>query len=96
MQFALDNVGKQMVGDLLSDKPIDPKNGPPAVVKDAPNTDFLEMDLHLAVINGQKRSSWIVEPADGKQPASCSPHKPTGRVVASQWCEIRSSFSSPL
>jgi hypothetical protein len=59
---------RQMVGDLLSDKPIDPTKGPPPVVKDAPNTDFLEMDLRLGVINGQKRSSWIVEPADGKIP----------------------------
>ncbi len=59
---------KQMTGDLLSDKPIDPNKGPPPVVKDAPNSDFLEMDLNLAVIDGKKRSSWITEPANGQIP----------------------------
>jgi hypothetical protein len=38
------------------------------VVKEAPNTDYLEMDLHLAKVNGQMRSSWIVDPADGRIP----------------------------
>jgi hypothetical protein len=58
----------QLAGDLISNAPIDPNKGPPPVVKDAPNSDFLEMDLHLGRIAGQKRSSWIVEPADGKIP----------------------------
>jgi hypothetical protein len=56
-----------MAGDLL--KPTaDPKAGPPPVVKDAPQADYLEMDLKLARINGQPRSSWIVDPPDGKIP----------------------------
>jgi hypothetical protein len=56
-----------MVGDLL--KPtVDPKEGPPPAVKEAPQSDILEMDLHLARIGGQPRSSWIVEPADGQIP----------------------------
>jgi hypothetical protein len=56
-----------LIGDLL--KPTaDPKGGAPAVVKEAPQADFLEMDLHLAKVNGQMRSSWIVDPADGKIP----------------------------
>ena len=55
------------IGDLL--KPTaDPKAGAPPVVKEAPQADFLEMDLHLAKVNGQMRSSWIVDPADGKIP----------------------------
>jgi hypothetical protein len=57
----------QMVGDGL--KPTsDPKAPALPVVKEAPQADFLEMDLHLARINGQMRSSWIVEPADGRIP----------------------------
>jgi hypothetical protein len=56
-----------LVGDLL--KPtVDPKLGAPPVVKEAPQADILEMDLHLARIGGQMRSSWIVEPADGRIP----------------------------
>src|SRR5436189_1803576 len=58
----------QLAGGLISNAPIDPSNGPPPVVKDAPNSDFLEMDLNLAKIDGKMRSSWIVEPADGKIP----------------------------
>jgi hypothetical protein len=59
---------KQMVGDLIDPAPIDPKKPAPAVIKDVGNNDFLEMDLHLARIDGQMRSSWIVEPADGRIP----------------------------
>ncbi|HZZ31792.1 MAG TPA: hypothetical protein VFE10_07325 [Phenylobacterium sp.] len=57
-----------LIGDLVSTKPIDPKLGPPPVVKEAPQSDYLEMDLHLARIGGQMRSSWIIEPADGRIP----------------------------
>jgi hypothetical protein len=56
------------VGDLVSDKPIDPNLPAPPVVKAAPNSDFLEMKLDLATVGGQLRSSWIVEPADGQLP----------------------------
>lgn len=59
---------KQFAGSIISDAPIDPNLPAPPVVKEAPQTDFLEMDLHLARIDGQKRSSWIVEPADGRLP----------------------------
>jgi hypothetical protein len=58
----------KFVGDLISTAPIDPKAPAPAPVKEAPQADFLEMDLHLARIDGQMRSSWIVEPADGRLP----------------------------
>ncbi|MGZ6037302.1 MAG: hypothetical protein ACXWKR_01440 [Phenylobacterium sp.] len=58
---------KQMVGDLLKPS-VDPKAPAPPVVAEAPQADYIEMDLRLARINGQPRSSWIVEPADGKLP----------------------------
>ncbi len=57
-----------LVGDLISNKPIDPKLPAPPVVKEAPQSDILEMDLHLARINGERRSSWIVDPIDGRLP----------------------------
>jgi hypothetical protein len=59
---------KQMAGEIVSNDPIDPNRPAPPVVKEAPQADFIEMDLNLARINGQMRSSWIVEPADGKVP----------------------------
>ena len=59
---------KQMVGDLINPAPIDPNKPAPAVVKDVGNNDFLEMDLNLARIDGKMRSSWIVEPANGRIP----------------------------
>jgi hypothetical protein len=59
---------KQMAGSIISPDPVDPKLPAPPVVKEAPQADYIEMDLHLARINGQPRSSWIVDPADGKLP----------------------------
>ena len=64
----MEGLFKKMVGDLLSNAPIDPKLPAPPVVKEAPQADFLEMDMHLARIGGQMRSSWIVDPADGRIP----------------------------
>jgi hypothetical protein len=58
---------KSVIGTLL-DPSVDPKLPAPPVVKEAPQADIIEMDLHLARINGKMRSSWIVEPADGKIP----------------------------
>ena len=56
-----------LLGEIL--KPTADPNAPaPAVVKEAPQADYIEMDLNLARIDGQPRSSWIVEPADGKVP----------------------------
>jgi hypothetical protein len=59
---------KQMAGSIISPDPVDPKLPAPPVVSEAPQADYIEMDLHLARINGQPRSSWIVEPADGRLP----------------------------
>lgn len=54
----------KLVGDLLAPS-VDPNAAAPPVVKQAPQADWLEMDLHLARIDGQLRSSWITEPLDG-------------------------------
>ncbi len=59
---------KQLTGSLTSDAPIDPNLPAPPVVKQAPQADVLEMDLHMARIDGQMRSSWVVEPANGQIP----------------------------
>ena len=59
---------RQMVGDLISTKPIDPDAPAPKPVKEVGNSDFIEMDMNMAVINGERRTSWIIEPADGRVP----------------------------
>ncbi len=58
-----------MTGDLTSER-VDPNLPAPPVVAEAPQADYLEMDIRLARIDGQPRSSWIVEPADGRLPYS--------------------------
>ncbi len=59
---------RQMTGSMLDPAPIDPNLPAPPIVKSAPNSDYLEMDVNLARIDGKMRSSWIVEPADGRIP----------------------------
>ena len=59
---------KSMAGDIVSTAPVDPKLPAPPVVKEAPQSDYIEMDMRLGRINGQPRTSWIVEPADGRLP----------------------------
>jgi hypothetical protein len=59
---------KKMAGGILDTAPVDPKLPAPAAVKEVPQADFVEMDMHLARIDGQPRSSWLVDPADGKLP----------------------------
>ena len=61
---------KKMAGSIIDPAPIDPKLPAPPEVKEAPQTDYIEMPLQLARINGQPRTSWIVDPADGKLPFS--------------------------
>ncbi len=65
---ALETMFKKMVGDSLSSAPVAPDLPAPPPVKSVQNSEWIEMDLHLARIDGQLRSSWIVDPADGKLP----------------------------
>jgi len=59
---------KMIASALGSDGPVDPNAPAPPVTKSVPNSDFIEMDMKLARIDGRARSSWIVEPADGRLP----------------------------
>jgi hypothetical protein len=66
---------KKMVGDSLSAAPIAPTGAAPPPVKSVDNSEWIEMDLHLARIDGQMRSSWIIDPADGKLPFTAAGKK---------------------
>lgn len=59
---------RQLAGSLISTAPIDPNLPAPEAVKEAPQADVLEMPFSLATVRGEKRSSWIVEPANGRLP----------------------------
>ncbi len=81
---------KKMAGDIINPAPVDPKLPAPPVVKEAPQSDYIEMDLRLGRINGQPRTSWIVEPADGKLPYSEAETK--ARAAAAKAPEV---FDNP-
>ena len=59
---------RQMVGALISTAPIDPKAPAPPPIDEVENADFIEMDMGLARMDGQRRTSWIVDPSDGRLP----------------------------
>jgi hypothetical protein len=59
---------RKFLGGLASDAPIDPKAPAPKATDEVDNADWLEMNLKLARVNGQIRSSWIVDPPDGRLP----------------------------
>jgi hypothetical protein len=65
---AFETMFTKMVGSTISTAPIDPKLPAPEPVKKVENSEWIEMNLHLARIDGKMRSSWIVEPDDGKIP----------------------------
>ena len=59
---------RKMVDALISTAPIDPSAPAPPQIKEVDNADFIEMDMHLATLGGQRRTSWIIDPADGRLP----------------------------
>jgi len=56
----------KMLGNV--DKPVAPDTPAPPVGDKVENSEWVEMSLHLGRIGGQMRSSWIVDPPDGKLP----------------------------
>jgi hypothetical protein len=56
----------KMIGPFSA--PVAPGTPAPPKVKAVQNSEWVEMSMQLARIDGQKRSSWIIDPADGKIP----------------------------
>jgi hypothetical protein len=77
----MDAMFRKMAGDIISPAPVDPKLPAPPVVEEAPQSDYLEMDLHLGRVDGQMRSSWIVDPADGRIPFTDAGKKARAQAV---------------
>lgn len=63
--------------DVRSGLPTDPNAGAPKAGQDVGgyNSFYVDAGTHYATINGEKRSSWIVDPADGKIPYTAEGRK---------------------
>src|SRR5205814_26015 len=66
-----------------ADRPTDPTSGAPPSANDPGgyNASWTDPGVALGRINGQVRTSWIVEPADGRLPYSTSGHANYGETL---------------
>jgi hypothetical protein len=74
-------------------RPTDPDAPPPKSGQDVGgyNTFWIDPGSHVGAIAGERRSSWLVEPADGKLPYS-----PEGRkLFMAEVLKIQSNFDGP-
>ena len=60
----------RLAANIRADAPTDPNSGAPKRGQDVGgyNHAYVDAGLHDATIKGQKRSSWIVDPPNGKIP----------------------------
>ena len=75
------------------DAPTDPDEGAPKAGEDPGgyNSFWFDQGEHLGVVDGEYRSSWIVDPADGKLPYS-----ENGRKILGAWfAKSRGNFDDP-
>ncbi len=84
---------RRAVARAAQDKPTDPKAGAPPVADDPGgyNASWTDPGVSLGRINGQVRTSWIVEPANGLLPYSEAGH--TAYVEALR--KARNSWDGP-
>ena len=79
--------------DARSAQPTDPNSGAPKAGQDVGgyNSFYVDAGTQYATINGEKRSSWIVDPADGK-----IPYTPEGRKKFDDGLFfVRNTFDGP-
>jgi len=67
----------RLAANIRADAPTDPTTGAPKKGQDVGgyNNAYVDAGLHYATINGEKRSSWIVDPPNGKLPYTAEGRK---------------------
>ena len=67
----------RLAANIRADAPTDPNSGAPKKGQDVGgyNNAYVDAGLHYATINGEKRSSWIIDPPNGKIPYTTSGKK---------------------
>lgn len=78
----------KLVEPLTSDQPVDPNAPAPPVSDDVDNADYIEMNMKVGRVGGQPRSSWIIEPEDGRIPLT-----EAGKAAAAK--ARKSSYEGP-
>ncbi|MDB5476525.1 MAG: hypothetical protein JWP49_2036 [Phenylobacterium sp.] len=76
-----------------ADRPTDPKEGAPPVANDPGgyNASWTDPGTTLGRLNGEVRTSWLTDPADGKLPYSVAGRKVFERVLR----QARTDFGGP-
>lgn len=85
--------GRAIARNIAGDAPTDPNAPKPPVGRDPGgyNNAFWDMGTKVGRIRGQLRSSWLVEPADGKLP-----YTPEAReAVRKQYAAVRAAYDNP-
>jgi hypothetical protein len=67
----------RLAANIRADLPTDPNSGAPKAGQDVGgyNNAYVDAGLHYATIKGEKRSSWIVDPPNGKLPYTAEGRK---------------------
>ena len=75
---------RRLEQDVADNSRTDPDEGAPAAggAIVGVNSFWLDRGMRVAVVNGQPRSSWIVEPANGKMPVSDAGRKRIAAILA--------------
>lgn len=83
----------RLAANIRADAPTDPTTGAPKKGQDVGgyNNAYVDAGLHYATIRGEKRSSWIVDPPNGRLP-----YTPEGRKKFEDGLHfVRNTFDGP-
>ncbi len=83
----------RLAANIRADAPTDPTTGAPKAGQDVGgyNNAYVDAGAHYATIKGEKRSSWIVDPPNGKLP-----YTPAGRKAFDEGLHfVRNTFDGP-